>query len=272
MESFAVNIKYKANFFERLLWKKRLKNLREINLPNTWEDLTPDQLADVAAVLFTKNDEADAMAELFVKLTGLNKWQLLFLDIDDVYTFMKPSLDFIKGPILIKAPIIKAIPNSRMFGPRELMQGICWRQFALAEALVNDFAESKDMKLLDSLCALLYCAKQNPTPDDWFLGMQEHEQNRLEKIYAGMPLKNKQAVYLNYLGLKKHMVDSEVFKHMYPNVAKPSSGNSESKTEAIDWHAVTISLAGGKFGTLQELYYTSAFDVLKHLDMESKKK
>jgi hypothetical protein len=272
MESFTVNIKYNANFFERLLWKKRLKNFNEIILPTDWKDLTADQLANVAAVLFTKNDEADAMAELFVKLTGLNKWQLLYLNIDEVYSFMKPCLDFIKKPILIELPIIKAIPNSGKFGPRELMQGLCWKQFALAEALVNDFTENKDMTMLDSLCALLYCTKENPTQDEWYLGMQEAEQTRLEKIYAGMPLKNKQAVYLNYLGLKRHMAQSGVFKYMYPNSDKPLLSNCDNKKEAIDWHAVTISLAGGKFGTLQELYYTSAFDVLKHLDMESKNK
>jgi hypothetical protein len=270
MESFAVNITYKANFLERLLWKKRLKNLQEITLPTGWDDLTPDQLADVATVLFTKNNEADAMAELFVKLTGLNKWQLLFLNIDEVYTFMKPCLDFVKEPIVLNQAIVKNISKSGMYGPKSLMQGLCWKQFALAESLVNQFASSRDMKLLDSLCALLYCTRENPETEHWYYGLTEAEQNRLEKIYSSLDLKFKQAVYLNYMGLKKHLVDCKVFENLYPAV-QPNKEYTK-KAESTDWHAVTLSLAGGKFGPLNELYYTSAFDVLKHLDMESKNK
>jgi hypothetical protein len=274
MNSFTIHKTYNANWFKQLVWEWRLKGLDTVELPTEWQDLTADQLADAAEVLFGEKNEADAMAALFWKFTKLTKWQLILLPVDDIYCLMKPSLDFIKEPVLISESIIKQLPLKGTLGkhgPKKYMQGLCWKQFALAETLVNEFTSSKKMELLDSLCALLYCTPEHPTFNDWVKGMADAEQTRLEKGYAHLPLKVKQAVYLNYLGLKKHMIDSKLFEYLYPAPSK-SSSESKGEADAIDWHAVTLSLAGGKFGTLDELYYTSAYDVIKHLDMQAKQK
>lgn len=271
MESFAIKRTYNVGWFKRLVWDYRLKGLYSIELPTSWQDLTAEQLCETAAVLFAGSNEADAMAGLFWKFTKLTKWQLLLMPVDEVYCYMKPCLEFIKYPVVLREPIIKCLPlkgTLSKYGPLKFMQGICWKQFALAETLVNEFNASKKMELLDSLCAILYCTPEHPTIADFNRGMSDFEQTRLERVYSNLPLAVKQAVYLNYLGLKKHMVDSKKFEDLYRN--KNGSGEGKKEVKPIDWHAVTISLAGDKFGNLEGVYYTSAFDVLKHLDMQAK--
>lgn len=272
MESFTIHKKYNGNFFSALVWKYRLRNLKVISLPNCWNDLTEFQLCLVAKILFATTNVNDAINFLFVKFTKLNFFEMLFLKIEDLYTVLTPPLKFITAPISIDNTLIPFIPTpmGKMFGPQKNFVGLSWQQFALAETCINEFDATKKENLLDSLIAILYCTSQHPTWEKWSIGMSDEFQTKLEKYYKQLSIDKKQAVYLNYFGIKRKLIESEIFPNLYPTITTTTSNTKQS--DNIDWHAISINLAGGKFGTLEELYTTPCFDVLKHIDMEIKYK
>ena len=272
MESFTIHKKYNGNFFSALVWKYRLRNLKVISLPSSWNDLTEFQLCLVAKILFATTNVNDAINFLFVKFTKLNFFEMLFLKIEDLYTVLTPPLKFITAPISIDNTLIPFIPTpmGNMFGPHKNFVGLSWQQFALAETCINEFDATKKENLLDSLIAILYCTSQHPTWEKWSIGMSDEFQTKLEKYYKQLSIDKKQAVYLNYFGIKRKLIESEIFPNLYPTITATTTNTKQS--DNIDWHAISINLAGGKFGTLEELYTTPCFDVLKHIDMEIKYK
>ena len=272
IETFTINKKYSGNIFRSLIWRYRLRNLKVISLPNTWNDLTEFQLCLVAKILFTTTSVNDAINFLFLKFTKLNFFEMLFLKIEDLYTILTPPLKFIMEPISIDNTLIPfiATPMGNMYGPQSNFIGLSWQQFALAETCINEFDTTQKENLLDSLIAILYCTPQHPTWEKWSIGMGAEFQTKLEKNYKQLSIDKKQAIYLNYFGIKRKLIESEMFPNLYPIKSAPTSNTKQS--DNIDWHAISINLAGGKFGTLEELYTTPCFDVLKHIDMEIKYK
>ena len=270
MESFTIKRHINVKGVEALLWKKKIRKQIVLELPTEWADLTDEQFEIVASVLFSELKEPEAMAELFVKLSGLKDFELALLSNDDIYTQMVPCFDFIKTPICIKKPLIKWIPE-KYYGPKEDLDGLCWKQFSLAEHICNQFRISKDMELLDKLACILYCSESEFTNATiWRKGLSDPYQGAMMEEIKTIALALKQAIYLNYLGLKANLIEEEMFPKLFPkpDPDKPKT-TSTGSDEPIDWHAVSISLAGDKFGTVDDLYYTPVHDVMKFLDMQN---
>lgn len=270
MESFNITRHLNVRGIESFYWKRKIRKEIVLELPTEWADLTQEQFEIVASVLFSELKEPEAMAELFVKLSGLRSFELALLSNDDIYTQMVPCFDFIKTPICIAKPLIKWIPE-KYYGPKDDLDGLCWKQFSLAEHICNQFRISKDMELLDKLACILYCSESEFTNKEiWRKGLSDPYQGAMMEVIKTIPLALKQAIYMNYIGLKANLIKEEMFPKLFPSSSSPSANSSSKGTdEPIDWHAVSISLAGEKFGTIDDLYFTAVHDVMKFLDMQN---
>lgn len=273
MESFTIERHINnVNWLKALLFKSKLRSSITISLPTKWQDLKADQFELVSALLFSERKEMDAMTELVVKFCGFEKWELPFVSNDDIFCQFLPCFDFIKTPIVLQKPIIEKVLN-KYYGPKDDLSGMCWKQFVLAETWCNAFQESKDITHLNKLVAVLYCSiVEFPERENWELALSDHFQQKIIGMLHLIPLGLKQACYLNYLGLKAYLIEQEVFPNLFPVGKNTETQVNDSKAEPIDWHKVSLSLCGEKFGTIEQLYYTPVHDVMKFIDMQNDKK
>jgi hypothetical protein len=121
-------------------------------------------------------------------------------------------------------------------------------------------------ELLDNVCALIYKSKFNQFSGKTAEGFLP--------FWAEKPQHVKLAILLHYSELKLSV--SKMYPHLFPNKPKESEINpsqflnTPAKSEDIDYHAATIALSGGPFGTREQLEKEPVHNVLKYLDMKAK--
>lgn len=216
-----------------------------ITIPSSWNHLTDDQLKRIAKIQHLKGDLFDLAVWLilnnahkynFVKKHKLKAvLQLVPLsELKKHYAFVYEDVTREKFIHLIGY----ACPMDRLFN-------LTIERYSRADELHNLFLETKDLKYLQHLTAVLYLKKNEVF--NWDL------QNTRVKRFLKLPKSTLLAVHLCYTGCKNHLVKR--YPKIYPRVIaaqKKASGNKSF----LD---VVLSMSGQKFGTYAETKETRLF-------------
>ncbi|KAA5532819.1 hypothetical protein [Paenimyroides baculatum] len=210
----------------------------DINIPDTWNLLTDDQLKRIAKAQNLKGDLFDLAVWLilnnahkynFVKKHKL-KAVLQLVPLSELKTHYKFIYEDVKREKFIDLVGYKK-PLDRLFD-------FSIERFSYADGLFNKFLETNDYNYLQHLTAVLYLKKNEVF--NWDL------QNQRAKRFKRLPKHILIAVHLCYSGCKNHLVKK--YPKVYPKVIsqqKKSNGNHSF----LD---VVLSMSGQKFGTYNE--------------------
>jgi hypothetical protein len=235
----------------------------KIQFPETWEELTTDQVEVVAHFRFNFNVFEDAAVQkLLIDLLGLKKRALkevmdLLLDetqdvsILDLYS----QIDWIKGDVSIKKDIY--LPPAEFTPIGERYENIRAKQFYFIEHLYQEYRLDRTESNLELLLAATY-------PIGLF-NEQNIEHNA--EILKTEPIAVKQGLLLNFLGQRKQFtLDYEI---LFPEDEPDKIDESEeAETNFFDMYQdVLFQLPNEKFGDINKIPNTPirlVFDFLEN--------
>jgi len=210
----------------------------DLNIPDTWNLLTDDQLKRIAKAQNLKGDLFDLAVWLilnnahkynFVKKHKLKAvMQLVPLsELKNHYKFIYEDVK--RDKFIDLVGYIK--PMDRLFD-------FTIERFSYADDLHNKYLETNNINYLQHLTAVLYLKKNEVF--NWDL------QNKRAKRFKRLPKHILLAVHLCYSGCKNHLIKK--YPKVYPKVVSAQKKSNGSKS-FLD---VVLSMSGQKFGTYNE--------------------
>ncbi|MGB1317083.1 MAG: hypothetical protein ACPG5W_02690 [Flavobacteriales bacterium] len=259
----------------------------EIEIATCYDELTVEQFKAVAYHKCTSTDRKALLFELLMLMVPLQKEHLRglirlfiakrkygaafnaltmlvwfdsrklwkFLQVDDVIDAL-PSIEWVfdqNAPQKWSKVKEFTHENVAYYGPRNGMNGICWKQMQHADAISAQFANAKNEDLLNDLAAILYLPKGEAFND------ADDSVNYRITLFKKLPIEFKYAVYVNYVQLR------ESFYRGY--VLPQSTGGSKP-----DWMEVTLSVAGAELGEFNEVGRKPAAVVMARFSMLHKQR
>lgn len=232
--------------------------------PENWDELSDKQMLAIGHVYSKSIPEISAKIELFFAVADIPKWWVKkFMKPDEINAFIVEGLvdPFLQDKNLQKGILKNAFKGFE--GPDDRLKNLVWGQFCLAQAFMAAYERTSKPEFLDTLCAILFHKGSfDAKKADTYL-----------KYWQKKPLGDKVAVYMTYV------YQSSVLPTLYPKLYKKpdtSTTDASAPSKPVDYKQITINLAGGPFGTREELDREPAHNVLKYLDMnvqsEKKKK
>lgn len=265
------------------------RNFYHMKVPSCWDDCTPEQFEAANFIKCTHTSGRTLVFELLMVLVKLDRshllgilqlcqqkrmwltaWNLLWLFVffdnrklwqffatDDVIDAL-PAIDWVfDAKQNRKTSAVPAFTHKGVTykGPRTLLSGVIWKQMQLADVLVERFTNEKNEALLDELAAVLYI------PDGQQLNTEDESVNQRIKLFAGLRLPHKYAIYANYVLLR----DAFYKRFELPKAELAVHGRP-------DWQMVTLQVAeNGSLGTYQMVENTAADTVMKYFEMAHKR-
>lgn len=259
-----------------------------IDLPNGWDKLTPEQFEAVNFIKCTATDRRLMVFEILMVLVPLTRQHLtalvvlflqqkqwlnaanllglyLFFDNRKLWQFFATddvidalaAIDWIfdnkQNKFTSAVPEITA--NGATFkGPRTLLSGIIWQQMKLADAIIERFTATKDEALLNDLAAILY------VPPGEVLNTDNDSVPERIALFSKLRQPLKYAIYSNYVLLR------EAFYQQFdlPKAEIAVEGRP-------DWESITLQVAeNGSLGTYQQVEKAPARTVLKYFENKHK--
>lgn len=118
------------------LWAKKT-----LLLPEKWEELSPAQYCGICEAIYEAGENKVALKiELLKILTGLKRWQLKFLGVENVIKLMALTEWTLEKPQFIKQllPVVK-VKNRPYFGPYEAISNLVNIEFKAAEQHIKEW-------------------------------------------------------------------------------------------------------------------------------------
>jgi len=263
-------------------------NFYSIDIPNGWDQLTPEQFEAVNYIKCTSTDKRLMVFEVLMALLPLTRahlsglvlhllqikqwraafnmallyvffdkrklWQ--FFATDDVIDAL-PAIDWLFDNKQNK--FTSAIPKLKhkginYNGPRTLLSGVTWQQMKLADTIIQRFVDTKNEALLNDLAAVLY------VQEGYQLNVEDESVPERIKLFTNLRAPLKYAIYTNYVLLR----DAFYQQFELPTAEIALEGRP-------DWEAVTLSVAeNGSLGPYQDVEKTPARTVLKYFEKKHK--
>lgn len=259
----------------------KLKNSSKVvefnlNFPNKWNELTPNQLLFVAkhwqgwqTVLKLGEPLLKIRALIVVTLCGLkNKQQraklcetLAFVDEDSggnilsCSDFIFTQLDLTKNIL----PVVKPGWLKKYVGPTDRLGDISIDEFSFAFGVYGQYQKTNNETLLTTLFAVLYrpAAYDYKKTGDNRLPFNNKLIELYEKDLKKMDDSYRQAVYLFFTGCLEYLAKR------FPNVFKRAEGSSKGGS----FFDTVVSMSGGKFGPFESTKKTNLYIILNELDI-----
>lgn len=247
--------------------KKKLKNnILNITLPTKWSDLTPSQVARVAACLSSNGDRVEQLILLAADLADLKiRDTIVHSDGSTAYTFyhrdrgnllftsehvlsIVEALSWVDGEISpMAAPELDGCktPDSRLYG-------VTVEQYITADAAYNHYVETRDMDALRMCAAALY-PRHLFTSDS--VRAEARRMARLDGQLSG--------VFLWFTGAKKFLADK--FPYIFS-----SGGGGEPISGAEIMLSLLSSVNGGDVTKNEQLKSSELHEVFYELNMKIK--
>lgn len=234
--------------------------------PDLWDELKDNQYFAVVNELESEQNPDAAQIKIFFEITKCSK----------AFVFKRMKTDEFKIQIIDQL-VIPFLQNRRFTkgilmhsfagyeGMDDVFKNFSWAQYSLVDTYFTKYNKGQK-ELLDNVCALIYKSESKP-----FSGKTAEE---FLPFWAEQPQHIKLAVLLHFSELK--LTVSKMYKYLFPTKQKDSEMtpsqflNAPAKSEDIDYHAATIALSGGPFGTREQLEKEPVHNVLKYLDMKAK--
>jgi hypothetical protein len=244
---------------------KVLKSVK-FEWPDLWDELKDNQYFAVVNELESEQNPDQAQIKIFFEITKCPR----------AFVFKRMKLDEFKIQIIDQL-VIPFLENRRFTkgilmhsfsgfeGMDDVFKNFTWAQYCLVDQYFINYNKGQK-ELLDNVCALIYKEENKPFSGKVAEQFLPFWSEQLEHV--------KLAVLLHYSELKLSV--SKMYPYLFPKKPietemNPSQFlNTPAKSSEIDYHAATISLSGGPFGTREQLEKEPVHNVFKYLDMKAK--
>lgn len=223
-----------------------------INLPSSWNDLTPSQLKRVSWLL-SKDLPAEILQILLFFVLYRVKWFNVIKIFKAVILFynvpikeITKTFDFIykKVDLTTFIPIIK-IKNVAYHAPAARLSNITIDEFAHADAMFLKYYNTKNLDYLEALAAILYREVEDY---DVRLPFVKDELNARIERFENVDRKTLFAIYRSYQGCRFYI--EEQFPRIFPK--SEAKKKKKKKPPESQFAKLILDLANGKFGIYQE--------------------
>lgn len=259
-----------------------------IDLPDGWDKLTPEQFEAVNFIKCTATDRRLMVFEVLMVLVPLTRQHLtalvlyflqqrqwlnalnlfglyLFFDQRKLWQFFTtddvidalPAIDWTfdnkqnKFKSAVPEITVKGITYK---GPRTLLSGVTWQQMKLTDAIIENFVSTKNEDLLNHLAAVLYL------PAGEILNTENDSVPERIALFSKLRQPLKYAIYSNYVLLR----DAFYQQFDLPKAEIALEGRP-------DWESITLQVAeNGSLGTYKEVEKMPARTVLKYFENKHK--
>lgn len=239
----SIELKFPAGRARRMLMQ--LAGIRRTYVcPQTWNELTSDQVLFVARHIFSKEDYYVALMRIASKLSGVPLIANAFMDDANRY-FLAQQVEWVFDYAKVSLTKNPASSYGCLHGPADNMSNIIVDEFLFADPLFTQYITTRNENTLNHLVAVLYRKKaRRPTAaDDVREDFDSHSiEARVEHI-AKWPDVVKLSIFLFYHGWRNMMAQEN------PDLFGGSgSGGAEND---LGFYNVVSDLAA-KFGTVQD--------------------
>lgn len=257
-----------------------------IELPGTWEELTPGQFGTAIYLLrVTTKADPDWIRLSLLTLLFQKHWPVLEgVSPDDRQTLLEELTKFFyetEPPLKNFFPHLKEL---HFIGPDTDLNNISFGEWCFLDTYFKYYIQFKDIKWIIRMIATVYrpldpeAAPQNSTKYTGDLREEFNENLILNRVPAieALPEKVRMAIF-QWLLLALEMV-KEQRAEFFPRIQLPldEDGNpfqpeqSGDSGEGGNWIDIFNDLIGPKFGTPDQLKKTNAMLVLDYLNKEQK--
>lgn len=231
---------------------------KSYSVPAEWNELTAQQLLDIAPLYFAEMDKQTFLLTCFAHLFPDRK-MLQFFDGEDVLACL-PLLEWLGEGITLTRGLFRH--HYSFVGPTDNLGNITVGQYITADTCFLQFLKSYEMQDLDSFVNCLFCYK---------IGGKFSQEKALEKGLGVLKARNfspnfKYAQVLYWAGCKAELRD--LYPHIFPEpIGEPKEGE---EVEPTNWGAMLFRVAKtnvfGNFGNLTENEYIH--NVFSYLEQE----
>ena len=238
----------------------------KFDFPESLDELTGEQKVKMVEILLKDYPHDIAHIKLFFVFCKCSKWFVRRRMTPD--EFKLQLIDGLLKPALLKTDITKGSLKDYLrgfVGMDNKLKNFTWKQFCLVDSFTNAYRAGHN-ELIDNVCALIYVP----------LGKQfdSKHADHYVALWSEKPYALKLAIVNEFIGLKYAI--SKDYKKLFPQVNQSQLTPQEAlnvsvSDDPIDYHAITINLSGGPFGTREQLEKEPLHNVLKYLDLNTKK-
>ncbi len=257
----------------KISYKKKIKYI-----PQSWDKLSTQQFLKVFEIFNSKIILEEQRIYHIKNLIGM-KWKHFKLLTEDQLLDLIPITDFLyddKEIHLKSNPLQKFTINHirNYYGVDAELENMTISDYALLDMCIHEYIESKEIRYLYRLAAILYRPKTI--------------RRKLKNAIAEKPIDTRCIINENRLNkrtqyfidhLPQHLIDAIKFVYLsiqnslkrdFPYVYKKANDNlSEAEIQNdYGWAAVIIDMAGPKFGTIQQTSIQPLTDIMVVLNRE----
>lgn len=225
-----------------------------INIPQSWNELTDKQLGGIAELLYVQGDLFNF--SVFFILNDVRWWQFYkAFKIKMILKNVGISELVTHFSFIYKEQNRTVFPNLKGYDkPMDRFINLTIEEYAVADDLNNLYLRTKDRKYLVALCAVLY---KKPGERYDHLKLNHHS-----KRFKRMPARFLLSVHIAFNGCKNNLVGR--YQKVYPKVAVAPKVSAGGKSAGfLD---VVLKKSGQKFGTYEETKRTNLFTFMSDFE------
>jgi hypothetical protein len=240
--------------------------------PKNFEELNAKQLVAVHEVLAAPNTHEEAIAQLLPVLFAVEKslrlrWfflhQMSAFDLYDLAIFCEPFIE--QEPTTQNLVPSISCQGSRLFGPADALENLCFIEFIKAEHFFVAYAQQQQPQDLQSLVAVLYRPAKR-----WFKSWDktadrrepynDHTLEARAKALATIPWGLQMAILNYYVACRNALIAQ------FPRVfVRPEDQISDAPN--FGWVGVWLKLSGTKFGDDEQTANKNIYLILADLEI-----
>lgn len=225
---------------------------KQVQCPTAWEECSTQQVLALIRLLHEGRTEDDVLLRAWYILSGVSKWHFAYLPIDVHHAAVAYcKWIFTNNLTTQKLPSYKTWWGKRLYGPCSNFEDLLMVEFHYAEVAYKNFIDTKEVKYLNELVAILYRLpnathdfKKYPTADPRIPFSHLDIPHHMLQVQR-WPLHVRQAVLYWYDANRQLLVDS------YPTVYPEKPSMSQNLYDGL--YGMMRALAGGKFGSFKEV-------------------
>lgn len=221
----------------------------KIKLPKSWNELTNDQLEQMA-LLFSSGMKGKIFdVNVFKILMGGNSNTVGLVLADVPLSELKMHYDFIydKNDRTVFIKQLK-IAGKEYYSPADRFNNISIEEYSLAEDLHFQWREKRDRTYLEYMAAVLYVPAYGKRPI-----FEKELLEDMAKPFKDVKIEKLLAMEMAFAGCKNNLVKR------FPKVYPPAKNTNAAKKENYGFSKVILQMAGGKFGSHNETKQTNVF-------------
>lgn len=246
-----------------------------IDYPSTWNELSKRQLLYIGArwqywaeqVSVGKKFAYESVYLLKIMLGAIslnpfNKVKKMLFKLNDMEVYaLSKTVDFILNDNTLTNQLLPyvRIVFKKFYGPDNALKNITIDEFAFADTFISRYLKGKNENDLHLALACLYRPGKKENVLNYGDAREPFNNNKVElyaKSIAKLPYYYKQAILLFYIGSRR------AWEKQYPAVFD----NEPKQGPDFGWLGVIQSLAGEKFGTVNQVGKTKAVEVFAYIE------